>query len=116
MVFYDILPPKFAIRLLVILNRAAGKTLESISEFLAVSLSSVIRYVQRFNSDGLESLLKDKTRKPGKAPVSVETKNKLCTITCNEKPKDVAHWSVRSLAKRVGVSKDRLFKLIWTEH
>jgi hypothetical protein len=57
----------------VILNRAAGKTLESISEFLAVSLSSVIRYVKWFNSDELESLLKDKTRKPGKAPVSVET-------------------------------------------
>jgi transposase len=52
------LPSKFAIRLLVILNRAAGKTPESISEFLAVSLSSVIRYVKRFNSDGLESLLK----------------------------------------------------------
>jgi transposase len=99
------LPSKFAIRLLAILNRAAGKTLESISESLAVSLSSVIRYVQRFNSDGLESLLKDKTRKPGKTPVSVETKNKLCAIACNEKPKDAAHWSVRSLAKRVGVGK-----------
>jgi transposase len=99
------LPSKTAIRLLVILNRAEGKTLESISDFLPVSLSSVSRYIKRFNAGGLESLLKDKTRKPGKAPVSVETKNKLCAIARNEKPKDAAHWSVRSLAKRVGISK-----------
>jgi transposase len=106
------LPSKFAIRLLVILNRAAGKTLESISEFLAVSLSSVIRYVKRFNSGGLESLLKDKTRKPGKTPVSVETKNKICATACNEKPKNAAHWSVRSLAKRVGVSKSTVNNIL----
>jgi transposase len=99
------LKSKFAIRLLVIINRAGGKTLESISEFLTVSLSSVIRYVKRFNSGGVESLLKDKSRKPGKAPVSVETKNEICRIACNEKPKDATHWSVRSLAKRVGISK-----------
>jgi transposase len=106
------LPSKVAIRLLVILNRAAGKTLESISDFLSVSLSSVIRYIKRFNSDGLESLLKDKTRKPGKAPISVETKNKLCAIACNEKPKDATHWSVRSLAKRVGISKSAVNNIL----
>jgi transposase len=106
------LPSKVAIRLLVILNRAAGKTLESISDFLSVSLSSVIRYIKWFNADGLESLLKDKTRKPGKAPVSVETKNKVCAIACNEKPKDVTHWSVRSLAKRVGISKSAVNNIL----
>jgi hypothetical protein len=37
------LKSKFALRLLVILNRASGKTLESISDFLGLSLSSVIR-------------------------------------------------------------------------
>ncbi|MHB9294046.1 hypothetical protein Holit_03172 [Hollandina sp. SP2] len=89
-------------------TRADGKTLESISKLLDVSLSSVIRYVTRFNSDGLESLLKDKTRKPGKAPVSVETKHQICAIVCKEKPKDAPHGSVRSLAKRVGVSKSRV--------
>jgi transposase len=57
--------------------------------------------------------LKDKTRKPGKAPVSEETKNKLCTIACNEKTKDAAHWSVRSLAKRVGISKSAAANILW---
>jgi transposase len=99
------LKSKFAIRLLVILNRTGGKTLVSIAEFLNISLSSVIRYIERFNTEGLASLLKDKTRKPGKIPISVEKKNEVCKIACSEKPKNATHWSVRSLAKRVGISK-----------
>jgi transposase len=53
----------------------------------------------------MESLLKDKTRKPGKAPVSVEMKDRICKIACTEKPKNTTHWSVRSLAKQVGIGK-----------
>ncbi|MDR0722991.1 MAG: helix-turn-helix domain-containing protein, partial [Treponema sp.] len=48
---------KFAIRLLVIINRAEGKPWESISESLGISLSSVIRYIKRFNREGMESRL-----------------------------------------------------------
>ncbi|MDR1575674.1 MAG: IS630 family transposase [Treponema sp.] len=105
------LTSKCAIRLRVILHRAAGTTLESISASLSVSLSSVIRYVKRFNAGGLESLLEDKTRKPGKTPVSVETKNTLCAIVRGERP-DAARWSVRSLAKRVGVSKSAVHNIL----
>jgi transposase len=99
------LKSKFAIRLLAILNRSAGKTLVSIAEFLNISLSSVIRYIERFNAEGLASLLKDKTRKPGKIPISEGKKKEVCKIACSEKPGNAAHWSVRSLAKRVGISK-----------
>jgi hypothetical protein len=49
------LPSKAAIRLPVILNRAGGKTLESVSDFLSVSLSSVVRYIKRFNPLGFNS-------------------------------------------------------------
>jgi hypothetical protein len=51
-----------------------SKTLESIAEFLNLSLSSVIRYVKRFNVEGLESLLRGK-------------KNEICKIVYAEKPK-----------------------------
>jgi transposase len=71
------LESKYAIRLLVILNRESGKTLESIAEFLAISLSSVERYIKRFNNEGMKSLLKNKTRKPGKTPASEEKKNEI---------------------------------------
>jgi len=71
------LKSKFAVRLLVILNRESGKTLESIAEFLGISFASVIRYIKQYNSEGMESLLKNKTRKPGTAPISVEKKNEI---------------------------------------
>ncbi|MDR2071762.1 MAG: IS630 family transposase [Treponema sp.] len=99
------LQSKFAVRLLAILNLSNGKTMESTAESLNISLSSLFRYVKRFNAEGLESLLKDKTRKPGKIPVSEEKKNELCRIACAKEPDDAVHWSVRSLAKRVGISK-----------
>jgi len=52
----------------------------------------------------VDSLLRDKTRKPGKGPVSQAVKNEICRLVCNEKPNGETHWSTRTLAKRVGVS------------
>jgi transposase len=106
------LQAKFAIRLLVILNRASNKTFTMISQTLNISISSAIRYIKRYNTYGIQSLLKDKTRKPGKAPISEETKNGITRIVCNEPPKNATHWSVRGLAKRVGISKTSVNKIL----
>jgi transposase len=47
--------------------------------------------------------LRDKTRKPGKKPISQEIKNKIYKLVCNEKPVGETHWSCRSIAKKVGI-------------
>jgi transposase len=60
-------------------------------------------YINRYNSFGIESLLKDKTRKPGKEPISQDIKDEICRLVCNEKPKGETHWSCRTLAKKVGI-------------
>jgi transposase len=96
---------KFAIRLLTIINLVNNKTEVEIADILNISVSSVIRYAKRYNDGGIDLLLKDKTRKPGIPPVSEETKNEVTRIVCKEKPENATHWSVRSLAKRVGISK-----------
>ncbi|GHT99198.1 hypothetical protein FACS1894142_6510 [Spirochaetia bacterium] len=62
-------------------------------------------YIKRYNEYGIDSLLRDKTRKPGKEPVSQERKDELCKIVFTGKPKDETYWSVRTLAKRVGIGK-----------
>jgi transposase len=59
--------------------------------------------VKRYNEGGIESLIHDKTRKPGKAPIGEEIKNELCKVVCTEKPKNGTHWSTRELAKRFGI-------------
>lgn len=98
-----ILQHKYAIRLQTVINRSRGKSTIDTACFLGINVVTVSRYVHRYNDGGLESLLKDKTRLPGKTPISVEVKNELCRIVCNEKPKNATHWSTRELAKRLGI-------------
>jgi hypothetical protein len=69
-------------------------------------------YVKRYNAAGLDSLLRDKTRKPGTPPVSEEIKNKVIDIACHEKPEDATHWSTRRLAKRVGISHNKVSEIL----
>jgi hypothetical protein len=51
---------------------------------LGIHPMTVSLYVKRYNAGGIEALVADKTRKPGKAPVSEELKNKICTTACTK--------------------------------
>jgi len=95
---------KFAVRLRTVLLRAKGKGSDEISEFLGIHPGSVSSYINRYNKSGIDSLLRDKSRKPGLPPVSQEIKNEICRLVCKEKPQGETHWSSRSLAKQVGIS------------
>jgi transposase len=95
---------KYAVRVQAVLGRARKQSTNDISAILGIDIVTVSRYVKRFNEGGVESLLRDKTRKPGKVPISDETKNELCRIVCNEKPEGATHWSTRELGKRLGIS------------
>jgi transposase len=98
------LEQKFAQRIQTVLLREKGKGTGDIAEFLMLNQSTVSLYINRYNKYGISSLLRDKTRKPGKKPVSQKIKDEICRLACNTKPKDETHWSSRTLAKRVGIS------------
>ena len=95
---------KYAVRLQTVLNRAKGFSTNSIASFYGINLNSVSNYVKRYNAGGVEALLKDKTRKPGTAPIPAEVQERLICFVCQEKPKDMTHWSTRELGKRFGIS------------
>ena len=95
---------KYALRLQTILNRARGVSTNTIASVLAIDLNSVSNYVKRYNEGGVEALLRDKTRKPGKAPIPIKLQNRIVQFVCQEKPKDATHWSTRELSKRFGIS------------
>jgi len=94
---------KYAVLLQTILLKIKGKGTEEISEFLGIHQSTVGLYINRYNANGLDSLLRDKTRKPGKEPINQNIKNEIYRLVCNEKPKGETHWNCRALAKRVGI-------------
>jgi transposase len=96
---------KYAVRLQTVLLRARGKGTGEIADFLGMDPATVPLHIQRYNDGGVESLLRDKTRKPGKAPVSQATKDEVCRLACNETPEGETHWSTRSLAKKAGIGR-----------
>jgi hypothetical protein len=72
----------------------------------------VWRWQQRFAEEGIEGLLRDKTRPPGKPPVPPETVAQVLAITCSEPPGEVTHWTGRAVAEKVGLAL-RTIQRIW---
>jgi len=103
---------KYAIRLQTILLRYKGKGTGEIAEFLGIHPSTVGLYINRYNKFGIDSLIQDKTRKPGKKPVSQKTKNEIYKLVCNENPKGETHWSCRTLAKKTGIGKTAVNRIL----
>ncbi len=77
-----------------------------------VSRPAVWRWQQRFAEDGMDGLLRDKTRKPGKRPLSAATAARILAPPCGEPPGEATHWTGRAVAKTVGVSL-RTVQRVW---
>jgi transposase len=69
-----------------------------------VSRPVVWRWQRRYAEAGVEGLLRDKTRPPGKKPVAIETVNKVLALTCGEPTGEMTHWTGRAMAKTVGLA------------
>lgn len=54
--------------------------------------------------EGVDGLLRDKTRPPGKAPLSAETVRRVIDLALGPPPGETTHWTGRMLAKAAGVS------------
>jgi hypothetical protein len=88
---------KFALRLQTVLHRADGNGTTDIAALWGIHPMTVSLYGKRYNERCLDALVRDTTRKPGKASLSNERKSRLCRITGHENPNEQPHWSTRSL-------------------
>src|SRR5947199_421548 len=88
----------------VVLASAAGRPVQRIAEQIGVSRPMVWRWQQRFAEVGVNGLLRDKTRKPGKPPISAETVARVVAMTCAAPPHQATRWTGRAMAKAVGTS------------
>ena len=68
------------------------------------SLPAVWRWQERFMQEGVDGLLRDKTRAPGKAPLPAATVRRVIDLALGPPPGETTHWTGRMLAKAVGVS------------
>ena len=80
-----------------------------------VSRPAVWRWQRRYAEEGVDGLLRDKTRKPGKTPIAASVVARIVALTCCEPPGAVTHWTGRAMAERVGVSLSSILR-IWRTH
>jgi transposase len=108
-------PQKHVQRARVVLASARGEPVRYVAGLLGVSRPMVWRWQQRFADEGVDGLLRDKTRKPGKPPVAAETVARVVAMTCAKPPNEATHWSGRAMAKAAGISL-RSVQRIWQAH
>jgi transposase len=97
-------PLKHVQRANIILLSAERLPVVEVARRAGVSRPAVWRWQRRYAEQGVDELLRDKTRKPGRAPLARATVAKVLALTCAEPPGAVTHWTGRAMAKAVGIS------------
>lgn len=64
---------------------------------------------------GVDGLLRDKSRKPGKAPLAPATVARLIELTLGAPPGETTHWTSRAMGKVAGLAISTVQK-IWRAH
>ena len=97
-------PRKHVERARIVLASADRHAAQRIAQSIGVSRPTVWRWQQRFAENGVDGLLRDKTRKPGKTPIAADTAARVVALSCTEPPHQATHWTGRAMAKATGIS------------
>jgi len=108
-------PRKHVERARIVLASADRHSARRVAQSIGLSRPTVRRWLQRFAESGVDGLLRDKTRKPGKVPITAEIKAQTVALTCTEPPHEATHWTGRAMAKAIGISLGSVQR-IWQEH
>src|SRR6202521_2277038 len=108
-------PQKHVARAKVILATGDGHGTSEIVRRSGLSKPVVLRWQERFMQEGLDGLLHDKTRKPGKAPTPPAIVQRVIDLTTADPPGETTHWTLRLMAKAVGIGVSTVQR-IWHAH
>ena len=106
---------KHVARARIILGSADRLNVAEVARRARVGRPAVWRWQRRFVEAGVEGLLRDATRKPGKAPLGAQTVRRIVSLTCAEPPGEATQWTGRAMARHTGVSL-RSVQRIWAAH
>jgi transposase len=98
----------------IVLATADGLGTNAIMKRTGKSKPCVWRWQERYIEEGVDGLLRDKSRPPGKKPLSAAIKRKVLAKTASQTPPAATHWSVRTMAAEVGISHTSVQR-IWAE-
>ena len=108
-------PQKHAARARIVLFSADRLEVAAVARQAGTSRPAVWRWQRRYAEAGVDGLLRDKTRKPGKPPLGDAVAHRVVALTCGEPPGEATHWTGRMMAEAAGISL-RSVQRIWAAH
>ena len=108
-------PQKHVWRAKILLLTADGLGTGAIMRGTGRAKSVVWRWQERFMREGVDGLLRDKTRPPGRKPLDPEIIERVVATTAKDPPGETTHWTAGLMAKAVGISISSVQR-IWQAH
>src|SRR6188472_678637 len=99
----------------IVLLSADGVGTLSIMRQVGCAKATVWRWQERFAEAGVDGLLRDKSRPPGRPPLSKVVVERVVELTLAEPPGEATQWTGRAMAKAAGISL-RSVQRIWAAH
>jgi transposase len=108
-------PQKLARKCKVILLASEGVSNSAIAQRIGVSRPTVIATRTAFIRGGVEAIRQAQKRQRSRPVLTPELEQKILDTTRKTRPPDAAQWSVRSLARHLGLSRSMVHG-VWQRH
>jgi transposase len=108
-------PQKHVWRAQIVLLTADGYGTAEIMRRTDTSKTAVWRWQERFMTDGVPGLMRDKTRPSRIPPLSAEVEQHVVARTLEDPPGETTHWTAAAMAKETGISVSSVQR-IWRKH
>src|SRR5271156_841325 len=108
-------PQKHAWRARIVLLTGKGCGTAKIMRETGVAKTVVWRWQERFMQEGVDGLLRDKTRPSRIPPLAPEIAERVVALTIEPPPGETTHWTAPAMAKVVGISVSSVQR-IWRAH
>jgi transposase len=108
-------PQKHVWRAHIVLLTADGCGTAEIMRRADVSKTAVWRWQERFMTDGVAGLLRDKTRPSRIPPLGIAVEQDVVARTLTDPPGETTHWTAAAMAQASGISVSSVQR-IWRKH
>ena len=102
-------------RAAIILLSAEGVGTHEIMRRTGTSKACVWRWQERFMEEGIDGLLRDKTRPSRIPPLGPEVAERVVALTLTDPPVEATHWTAAMMATATGISESAV-RRIWRSH
>jgi len=102
-------------RAAIILFSGEGAGTVEIMRRTGKSKTCIWRWQERFMAEGIDGLLRDKTRPSRIPPLGVDVAEEVVASTLQPPPGETTHWTAAMMAKTIGISESSV-RRIWRAH